>query len=65
MMLFDQQFCDLIDPHMQKLVNDNRHLKAKIDLLLSDREEDKIVEEQQVKITEAQLVVHKDLGLRK
>jgi len=50
---------------MQKLVNDNRCLKAKIDLLLTDREEDKIVKEQQAKITEAQLVVHKDLGLRK
>ena len=46
---------------MRKLDNDYKRLEAKIDLLLADRENAKIVDERQAKITEAKLAVHKDL----
>jgi hypothetical protein len=46
---------------MQKLGDDYKRLEAKIDLLLADREEAKIVEERQAKITDVKLAVHKDL----
>ena len=46
---------------MQKIDDDYKRLEAKIDLLLAGREDAKIVEERQAKITEAKLAVHKDL----
>ena len=46
---------------MQGIDDDYNRLEAKIDLLLADRKEAKIIEERQAKIIEAKLAVHKDL----